>query len=577
MWRPIFLLFLSGWLGAAPAHAAEKILAFDLVAELHRNGSLDMVENITVKAEGDHFKRGLFRDIPTRYRDSLGNQVSMRLAINGIEKDGHPEPYRVEQRDNGIRIHAGDQGRLLTAGKYRYTLRYTVKRAIGFYDGYDEWYWNVTGNGWNIPIEKASAQFLMPVGAAALRHDGYTGPQGSQDRHFKAQVDDNSFTAATTRALAAGEGFTVAVAFPKNVVVTPSVSDRIADFLQDNSGWIMVGIIAVVTLMYHSLMWSFFGMDPPGDVIVPRFAPPVGIPASLLRYVMKQGYDRKVFACLLVEAAVKHHLVINDTRDKTEILYKPNDATHPLSGMEKHVLRQLFYEQKTLDLPRPGQFQPHISNAERMELSRRMRLVLSEHQSCLLGEESRYFFTGPVVKAFGFLLMAVSIPLIMSFAVSEEQALLLGIVSFVLLLIINLMFFRWHNLYTPMGRKLADYAEGFRQFLVTAEQARSHTDYPQDITPDLFDEMLPYAIALDAEQEWCNRFAQSLMVQEQQGQAYHPSWYRSPSRTFSPSLSMVLGTSLVSSIASAVSPPGSASGSSRRGFSGGGGGDGGGW
>ena len=70
-----FLLLGCCLLLGAPARGDERILAYDSVVRLARDGSLKVTETLRVNAEGDQIRRGLYRDFPTRYRDPQGREV----------------------------------------------------------------------------------------------------------------------------------------------------------------------------------------------------------------------------------------------------------------------------------------------------------------------------------------------------------------------------------------------------------------------------------------------------------------------------------------------------------------------
>jgi uncharacterized membrane protein YgcG len=125
---------------------------------------------------------------------------------------------------------------------------------------------------------------------------------------------------------------------------------------------------------------------------------------------------------------------------------------------------------------------------------------------------------------------------------------------------------------------LLDQIEGFRLYLSTAEEERLKVLHPPEKTPELFERYLPYALALDCENEWNAKFATELAAAAAAGAAAAPAWYSGrhwdAGRTggFTDSL----GRSLASSAAAAATAPGRSSGSGGGGFSGGGGGGGGG-
>ncbi|MCZ7600920.1 MAG: DUF2207 domain-containing protein [Gammaproteobacteria bacterium] len=101
---------------------------------------------------------------------------------------------------------------------------------------------------------------------------------------------------------------------------------------------------------------------------------------------------------------------------------------------------------------------------------------------------------------------------------------------------------------------------------------------PPEKTPELFERYLPYALALDVENRWAERFADQFARLEDEGRAYRPSWYRGSrfSSSRMGAFSSAIGNSLGSAIAAAATAPGSSSGSGGGGSSGGGGGGGGG-
>ncbi len=91
-------------------------------------------------------------------------------------------------------------------------------------------------------------------------------------------------------------------------------------------------------------------------------------------------------------------------------------------------------------------------------------------------------------------------------------------------------------------------------------------------------ENLPYAIALNVENEWGEKFEAVLEKARMSGDGYSPAWYYGSTAGLlgASALSSSIGSSLTSTISSSSTAPGSSSGGSGGGFSGGGGGGGGG-
>jgi uncharacterized membrane protein YgcG len=139
---------------------------------------------------------------------------------------------------------------------------------------------------------------------------------------------------------------------------------------------------------------------------------------------------------------------------------------------------------------------------------------------------------------------------------------------------IDVVFFRLLRAYTPQGRALLDQIYGFRMYLGTAEKDRINMLTPLDHTPETFERYLPYALALDVEQQWSENFADVLELTDASGQpTYQPAWFSG--ETWHSTGFSTLGSSLSGAFASSIAASSVAPGKS-SGFSGGSGGGGGG-
>jgi uncharacterized membrane protein len=116
-------------------------------------------------------------------------------------------------------------------------------------------------------------------------------------------------------------------------------------------------------------------------------------------------------------------------------------------------------------------------------------------------------------------------------------------------------------------------------YLTTAEGSELAHAAPAK-TAQLYERLLPYAIALGVENEWAKQFSGVLhdAAQGSEGNGYQPAWYNGTSLSHfgAAAFGSALSASLSTTIASSSTAPGSSSGSSGGGSSGGGGGGGGG-
>ncbi len=83
-------------------------------------------------------------------------------GVVAVNRDGKAEPYHIKNRSDGKRVYIGNQNVYLSPGFYEYQITYITTRQLGFFDDFDELYWNVTGTDWAFRIERASARVTLP-------------------------------------------------------------------------------------------------------------------------------------------------------------------------------------------------------------------------------------------------------------------------------------------------------------------------------------------------------------------------------------------------------------------------------
>jgi uncharacterized membrane protein YgcG len=546
---------------ATAARADERILEYRSEIEVHADATMTVSETIVVRAEGDMIRRGIFRDFPTAYRDRFGNNYRVGFEVLEVRRNGNPEPWHTERRSNGVRVYAGSADRMVEHGRQEYLLRYRTDGQLGYFAAHDELYWNVTGNGWDLPIDAASAVVRLPasVPAGEITLDAYTGRQGSTEQSYAADLDGAVAQFATTRGLGPREGLTIVVAWPKGHVHEPGRLERLERTLAHNRGLLVAGLGLLFVLAYMGWAWRRFGVDPPRGVVFPHYEPPGSYSPASARFIMRMGYDNRAFVAAVVNLAVKGQLEIEE--DDGDYTLRRTGSAQPLAAGEKALLAALFAEDASVAL----------ENENHKVLAR----AKQAHQKALKRDyEKIYFLTNGA-----FLLPSIGATLALVLAVSLLDAWRpLVVVLFGLMAAAHLLFYWLLRAPTERGRRLMDKLEGFKSYLEVAEKDELNLRNPPEKTPELFERYLPFALALGVEQAWAEKFAGVFARLEASGsESYRPAWYHGhfSSRALG-SFTSGVGASLTSAISSASTPPGSSSGSGGGGFSGGGGGGGGG-
>jgi len=278
----ISLLFFL--MAPLPSRAEEKILSFSSAATVHEDSSLEVREDIAVNVEGRRIQRGIYRDFPTKYRDSTGRAVAIGFSVKSALLGGREVPYSVRSIADGVRIYLGDPNRRAPPGRQTYTLVYVVTGALGFFDEHDELYWNVTGNDWAFAIDEARFSLSLPGGARPTALEFFTGWRGARGQDAQ-QLPDGSVV--TTEPLPPGEGLTVVYAWPKGLASPPEEPFLRTFFSRYHAHFLVA--LPLLLLFVYLLLWLRWGKDPPMPVIIPLFSPSRDRTPGFLRYVSRMG------------------------------------------------------------------------------------------------------------------------------------------------------------------------------------------------------------------------------------------------------------------------------------------------
>ncbi|MFA6422310.1 MAG: DUF2207 domain-containing protein [Candidatus Buchananbacteria bacterium] len=537
--------------------ATEYISDFSSYIIVRSNGSMQVTETIKVHAENLAIKHGIYRDFPTRYKDKLGNNFVVDFKVESVKKDGLGEGYHLESLNNGVRIYMGDENAVISPGDYTYELVYDTNRQLGFFADHDELYWNVTGNGWNFPIYKVTANVVLPFNineVGNLTTDGYMGSSGEKDKDFKSEVNGNGIVFSTTRSLSNYEGLTIVVGWPKGLILEPTKTEKTKLLLRDNEGLLFVFGGLLIVILYFFITWFKKGKDPKKGTIIPFYDAPEGFSPAQIGYIYKMGYSSKDFTAAIINMAIKGYVKIDKTGSAYKLIKIGNNETS-LAPEELEIGRNIFAAGNEIELKN--------SNFTTISLT---TSALSQNLRQQFG--TKYFSIDAPFYAIGFAIALVA------FAVSTYFYPQLIILFAIIYIIIAIIFYKLFKKPTGLGRKYMDEMDGFKWFLSVTEKERMNFHNPPEKTPELFENFLPYALVLGVDNKWGRQFTEVFNRLHDQGRDYVPAWYLGANFAAADFASS-FGHSFSSAISSASTPPGSNSGFG-GGFSGGGGGGGGG-
>ncbi len=609
---------------ALPAAAVESIENFRSTIAIREDSSLEVKEKLLVNVENKSIKRGIIRSFPISYRDRDGRSFDVGFDIDSVKLDGEDIHYEVSYEGDYAYVRIGDPDSMIPQGLHTFTIKYTTTRQVGFFEEYDELYWNVTGNAWSWPIMEASCIVSLPQKYAKEPFrsiEWYVGAYGKRGRKEDAKLADKNMV-VTTHPLLPGEGLTVVYTWKKGLVSPPP--SPFGD--ERTQGW-----IALATLILSGV-WFVFALARRGGkgtapTVIPRFYPPKDSSPAFVRYIKEMKIDRASMTANIIGLAVKGALKIEESEEppsflgrkhSTFTLLKRDDGVE-LTRDEEAMMMRLFpgsRESITLEQKNAkelsaanGGLRRSISGLGRRLVSKNTGLCLTGALIFIAGLASTLPFTGDSLETtaasgiFGGAVIMIALSrnvspggsfftrvkeialslfpaVVAAFAAymifEEEETVLLIILPFIAAATVTALIRPFVTRRTDEGERLNSEVEGLYLYIAVAEKDRLEMLGAPDETPELFERLLPYAMALGAAKTWGDRF--SKVLEEAQ---YTPRWYAGPS----PYIFMDPGglgsfsNALGSSVASGMKPeqaPSSSSGAGGGGFSGGGGGGGGG-
>jgi Predicted membrane protein (DUF2207) len=611
------------------AEAEEAITNFTSAIVLATDGSVDVTETITVNAESIHIRRGIFRDVFTELRNDDGSRLRSSLKVVSVTRDGRPEPYDTEGISKGTRIRIGDADVFLSRGTHTYIIRYTMTRMARRFADHDELYWNVTGNFWDFPINRASAAVTLPDGAIISGVTGYTGVLGSKAQDLTStRTSDTTASFAARNRLDPGEGLTIAVAFNKGVLAEPQGGQGLIYWLSDHRDVILPSIAVLIVLLYNFLAWHSVGRDPKKGTIIPLFHAPKGMSPALVHYVREYGWKGSgwnAFTASIFNLGVKG-LVEIDNQGKTLTVTATNASAPADLGPGEKLLHAYFTREGSVT----------VNKANGPELAKQRQAFTSAIEA---ENKSKFFVNNTLYGFLGFVLALVCLGALAFFEVLGIEWLIIaavaggvigiftalikqvwqaasylrfviiafvflgtsnvlggfwtmftdvsidtGAIAAISLVAITIIFAQLMRAPTVSGRKVMDEIDGFRMYLDTAEKNRLNLVGEPPMTVERFEKILPYAIALGVEKPWSEHFegelSRNAVADAQSG--YSPGWYRGRNFStggFSNSVAAItsgMSAAMIAAQPASSSSSGFSSGGGGGGSSGGGGGGGGG-
>jgi uncharacterized membrane protein len=554
------LLFSA--LTSAAAVKSWRITDFQENITVANDGSAVVTERIAVKFVGGW--HGIHRTIPIEYPGPNGTNYELFLKVLSITDDSGNRLKYESSTSNGARdlkIYIPDA----VDATRSVQITYAVRNGTRFFKDYDEFYWNVTGNDWPVPIDHAAATAHFPTAAAgSLRAQAFTGVYGSKERDASSAVDGAEASFETTSPLPMRGGLTIDVYIPKNILQEPGALTKFFWFVGGNP----IVFLPLVTFAGMFVLWWYKGRDPdPGMSVAPMYEPPAGIsPAEAGTLLDDQIHPRDITSTI-VDLAVRGYIKIEETADKILIFTHKDYVFHLLKPREQWGADLAPHERVMLENVFASGDDTRLSSLK----NRFYTAVPVIRQDIMAALKTKGIYLLDPESANGYSLVA-AVAILAPFAIFQYEgwanffnSAVLLVVSLLISAVIWWLFARVMTAKTVKGARTHIAVLGFQEFMNRVDAERLKI-----MPPTTFEKFLPYAMALGVEHHWAQAFAG--IVKDP------PQWYVGPGGMYGAGFNPIFFSSSMHSMAGEmhqvfVSAPRASSGGS--GFGGGGGGGGG--
>jgi uncharacterized membrane protein len=394
-----------------------------------------------------------------------------------------------------VNIKIGDKDIYVT-GRQEYKIAYTVENAYVEYEGWQELYWNITGNDWPTTIDHASFEVHLPKGVDISVDDlkVFTGKEKETKNEGRIQQESqNLIVGANKEPIEKGEGMTIAVRLPK---------DYLSNIIQINElnivkpvnlnnkpfhGLIPAGLLALIFVFWQRKRTRNYQKYELEDV----YYPPSGLTSAHVgAYIDHTVNDRDLISLIpywATEGYIKVQLL-----DDITYLEKVKNLPHDFPQYEAVFFNAIF---KDADLVSVASFKNEFHST----LSAIKGQVNTEIKS------QGYYDEGytSIFRSWKWFVGCFLIIILGILALIFGQYIFLGI-GFILSGFLAMFLSVFGPPLTKEGFEIHAHLKAFEKFLKDPSQEKISELLKEN--PRYFEQMLPYAVAFGIDDTWTKSF-----------------------------------------------------------------------
>jgi hypothetical protein len=329
IWTAFAFVFVLSF--ASPLAAKSwRVSDFHDTITVQKDGSALVEERIALNFVGEW--HGIHRTIPIEYPGPNGTNYELFLKVVSVT-DGSGNNLKYDSSTSG----ANRDLKVYLPGAIDSTrtveIKYRVRNGTRFFDDHDEFYWNVTGNDWPVPIDHAEATVHFPAEAGgSLRAQAFTGVYRSVEHDAVTNVNGADAEFETNRVLPMRGGMTIDIYLPKDILQAPGALTKLVWFLGGNP----IVLLPFATLAGMFALWWYKGRDPdPGMSVAPMYEPPEGISPAEAGTLLDDSIHPRDITSTIVDLAVRGYIKIEEVLEKGLVFSHKDYVFHSLKPVEQ--------------------------------------------------------------------------------------------------------------------------------------------------------------------------------------------------------------------------------------------------
>jgi uncharacterized membrane protein YgcG len=478
----------------------DYINVFNSDVTLNQDASISIKESIDY-----HFtfeRHGIYREIPINYKVAGSFVRPTLLKLNDLSyfQKGYPnsryDTYEREYKNGYATFKIGDVDTTIT-GDYTYVLDYKLTYANNYFDDHDELYINITGTGWDVPINSVVANITVP--GKITNKVCYTGVTDSKETNCTMTESGENKLTIQAKSLGVYEGLTVVVAMPKGTIADTTNQQRVQSIIA-NLG-IFLPILAIIVVIVASTRVN----KNKKITVIPNYDVPKGWNPLRSGFIYKNSLPSNIITAQIINLAISKYIKIKQVSNKEYELIK-TEKEAPTDPEEKILYDGLFGEKDSVSL-----------KSLSTKFYTTVATLKASTEKRLYGEEFYSNSQKNISNKFGFLgILGIILCFftVMFFVNNAAMSWFWGLlISFIIITIFGFSI----DKRSISGNEMYYELEGLKMYINTAEKHRiEFHDNPKKYL-GIFENLLPYAMIFGLEKKWAKEF-EDLYVEP-------PTWY----------------------------------------------------